>query len=418
MKHWRSYIFLVVISILFFRTPLAVADEILIGFSGPLSGVAAEYGQDILNGIDMAVKEINAEGGIMVAGKRHTFKLERLDDRADPTQAVNNARRLQTSGAIALFNGVFTTLAPIMKINEEKGREFLVMAYTSTPKVETLGNKLLICSTPTFNVYVEIFTDWAIKKGWKTCAMVTTLGAYGDEWSHAFKSSWEKKGGIITVYKPANYFTETDFSAPLTAAMGTKPDFMLIGGPSATTALVIEQARNMGFKGGFVMLDQAKQDIIAHLLGNTKIMGDLIGTGGVLSLPPSPHSQHNFGDRYVKAYKRMVTWECALNYTAMHSLARAIVAAGTAKDVHKIRAAFPRVYPMLADRFPSEFLGITDSGRVKIFGTVQTITKGVSDPSFLCVWWPKSQEEFDGVLKVSKTAPSVRKVWLKVDYQQ
>ncbi|KAF0155832.1 MAG: branched-chain amino acid transport system substrate-binding protein [Syntrophaceae bacterium] len=416
MKHLKRFILWSTISILFFWTSLGVAGEIIIGYSGPISGFAAEYGQDIFNGIDMAVKEINEEGGITVAGKKYTFKLEKLDDRADPTQATNNARRFQAAGAIAVFNGVFTTTVPIMKINEEKGKEFLMMAYTSTPKVEALGNKLTIISTPTFSVYVEVFTDWALKKGWKTCAMVVTFGGYGDEWSQAFRESWEKKGGVITMSKPANYYMETDFSAPLTAAIATKPDCMLIGGPSATTALVIEQARQMGFKGGFIMIDQAKQDIIAKLLGSTKIMGDLIGTGGVLSLPASPYAERPFDSRYTKAYKRMTTWECVLNYTAVHSLARAITAAGTATDAYKIRAAFPKAYPMLADKFPSEFMGITAGGRVKIYGTVQTITKGVSDPSFLSCWWPKSQAEFDVILKMSKVNEKVNKILVPVPY--
>jgi len=82
--------------------------------------------------------------------------------------------------------------------------------------------------------------------------MVVTLGAYGDEWRQGFREYWEKRGGVITADKPANYYTETDFSSPLAAAIATKPDVMLIGGPSATTALVIEQARSMGFKGWFL----------------------------------------------------------------------------------------------------------------------------------------------------------------------
>jgi branched-chain amino acid transport system substrate-binding protein len=300
-----------------------------------------------------------------------------------------------------------------MKINEEKGKEFIMMAYTSTPKIEQLANKLLVVSAPTFNVYVEVFTDWALKKGWKTCAMVVTFGAYGDEWSQAFRESWEKKGGVITISRPANYYMETDFSAPLTAAIATKPDCMLIGGPSATTALVIEQARQMGFKGGFIMIDQAKQDIITKLLGTTKIMGDLIGTGGVLSTSSGTNS---FDQRYTKAYKRMTTWECALNYTATNSLARAITAAGTVSDVRKIRAAFPKAYPLLADKFPSEFMGITEGSRAKIFGTVQTITRGVSDQPFLNCWWPRSKEEFEAELKVSLSNPRIQKVWVPVPH--
>lgn len=415
MKRMRlCYVLVTLCSCLFWGGP-AAASDIVIGYTGPLSGVAAEYGMDILNGVDMAISELNTAGGITVGGKKYTFRLEKLDDRVDPTQAVNNARRFRANGAIAIFNGVFSTTAPMMKINEEKGNEFIMMAYTSTPKVRELNNKLVINTTLPFTIYVEAFTNWAKSKGWKKCAIVCTLGAYGDEWRLAFKEVWEKKGGIVTIQKPANYYTETDFSAPLTAALATKPDFLLIGGPSGPTALVIEQARNMGFKGGFVLIDQAKQDYIAMILKGTKIMGDLIGTAGVESLPPVPGM--DFSARYTKTYKRMVTWECALNYTGMHALARAISASGSATDVYKIRAAFPKVFPMLADRYPNEVMGIDEAGGLLIFASVQTITAGKSDPSVLYAWWPKKQKEFDHLKKITKVDKSVPILWLRAGSQ-
>ena len=145
--------------------------------------------------------------------------------------------------APAVFNPVFNTLAAIAKINEDKGNEFLLMAYTSTPKVIEIGNKLLLAIPPPFTVYLKSFADLAWKKGWRKAAMLITLGAYGDEWRAAFREHWQAKGGEITADKPANYYTETDFSAQLTAALATKPDVLVIGGPSAPTALVIEQAR-------------------------------------------------------------------------------------------------------------------------------------------------------------------------------
>ena len=402
MKHWKLLICLLAVLVVSFGAGRAQADEIVVGFSGPLSGPAAEYGQDIVSGIDMAIKEINAAGGITVAGKKYTFRLDRLDDRADPVQAVNNSRRFKGTKAIAVFNGVFNTIVPIMKINEEKGNEFIVMAYTSTPALEDLGNNLMVGLTVTFKPYLDMYADWALKRGWKKCAMVVTLGAYGDENRAVFKEIWTKKGGIITADKPANYYTETDFSAPLAAAIATNPDVMLIGGPSATTALVVEQARAMGFKGGFMMIDQAKQDYMAKLLGGTSLMGNLIGTGGVVSvaLPAAP----DFEKRFVQQYKKMVTWECALNYTGMHALAKAIVAAGTVDDVHKIRAGFDKALaaaPMLGDKYPNEVFGITKAGCLCIAASVQTITNGKLDVSTLHAWWPKTQAEFDNVVKLS-----------------
>lgn len=412
MKHLKFFICVMVVALVVALAGNGKADEIVIGFTGPLSGPAAEYGQDIASGIDMAIKEINAHDGIMVGGKKYTFKLMKIDDRIDPTAAVNNARRFQASKAIAVFNGIYTTIAPILKINEEKGSEFILMAYTSTPKWDTLGNKLTVDTTMAFPVTLAGSADWALQKGYKKCAMVVTLGVYGDEWRSAFRSYWEKKGGTIVADKPANYYAETDFSAPLSAALVTKPDVMLIGGPSATTALVIEQARSMGYKGAFILIDQANQEYIARLLGGTTSMGNLIGAAGPSSMPTTGATQ--FARKYAEQYKKTPSWDCILNYTGMHALANAVVAAQTVTDVHKIRDSFSKALktPMLGNRYPNEVFGIEPTGRLQVGGSIQTITDGKSDPPSVLIWWAKTQQEFEAVKKTSAFKSS-KVIWIK-----
>ncbi|MEE9913597.1 MAG: ABC transporter substrate-binding protein [Deltaproteobacteria bacterium] len=388
-----------------------LAQDILIGYSGPMSGVAAEYGQDVYNGIALAVKEINAAGGMKIGDKNCAFKLERLDDRADPTLAVNNARRFRSSGAIAVFNPIFSTAAGIMKINEEKGAEFMVVAFTSTPRVEELKNKLTVTAPGPFTSSVEIYSSWAMGRGYKKCAMVVTLGAYGDEWRQVFRQVWEKKGGIITADRPANYYMETDFSSQLTAALATQPDVLLIGGPTGATALVIEQARGMGYKGGFIMIDQPRQDQIARLLGGTKMLGNTIGSAAADSMPPRPGQ--NFIERYRAEYRKAGAVESAVNYTLVYVLSKAIVAAGTPGDVYKIRAAFPKALPLLADKFPMEIKGISDAGRFHIYSSTQTITNGKWDDPIVYAWWPRTEEEFDEVVRSSQLDRRITKKWLR-----
>jgi branched-chain amino acid transport system substrate-binding protein len=109
----------------------------------------------------------------------------------------------------------------------------------------------------------------------------------------------------------------------------------------------------------------------------------------------------------------MVTWECALNYTGMHALARAIAAAGSTTDIYRIRASFPKAFPLLGDKFPNEAMGINEAGRMYIGASVQTITNGKFDPSELYVWWPKSQKEFDQAKKQTKFTKNPMK-WMKV----
>jgi branched-chain amino acid transport system substrate-binding protein len=412
MKHFKSIIFAAIMLSAISAAAGAQSTEIVIGFSGPLSGVAAEYGQDVANGIELAVNEINAAGGITVAGEKYNFRLEKLDDRVDPTQAVNNARRLRSNGAIAVFNAVFGTSAAMMKINEEKGNEFLVVSFGSTPRITDLGNKLMVVAPGSFVSAAHISANWAMSRGWKKCAMVVTIGPYGDEWRNVFRPVWEKKGGTITIDKPANYYTETDFSAPITAALATGPDVMLIGGPSSTTALVIEQSRMMGYKGAFILIDQAKLDYVVNMLKGTKIIGNMIGSPGA-GIPARPGQ--DFTSRYRVAYKRAATAESSFNFSMVHALARAIAAAGTTTDVYKIRAAFPKAFPMYATHFPMEAYGIMDNGRVLVMTGTQTITDGRMDKPQMYVWWAKTQKEYEEIEETSQIDRSIPRRWLPVE---
>jgi branched-chain amino acid transport system substrate-binding protein len=425
MRNWKRFLGLVFVlmAVLGLAWPAThaaaeAAKEVVIGFSGPLSGVAAEYGQDCANGVAMAIKEINAAGGVAVGGQKYVFKLVKLDDRVDPTEAVNNTRKfVDQYKAPAVFNPVFNTLAAMTRVNQDKGHEVLLMAYTSTPKVVEMGNKLLVAIPPPFTVYVKSFSDLAWKKGWRKAAMVVTLGAYGDEWRHAFKDYWQSKGGKITEDKPANYYTETDFSAQLTAALATKPDVLLIGGPSGTTALVIEQARGLGYKGGFILIDQAKMDYIANILKGTQLMHNTIGVAAVALSPTA--AAPAFDKKYVAEYKRMQTWEVALNYDAMQALARAMVAAGTVSDPAKIRAAFPKAFPLSGDKFPVEYFTITQGGRMACPGSVQMIDQsGKYGQILMYCWWLKTQEEFDKLKKQSPPVGNAKWEFMKFEKEE
>ena len=68
--------------------------EYVIGFSGPLTGGAAVYGQGVKNGAQLAVDEINANGGL----NGIKFKLEAMDDQHDATKVATNYANLLEKG--------------------------------------------------------------------------------------------------------------------------------------------------------------------------------------------------------------------------------------------------------------------------------------------------------------------------------
>ena len=68
-------------------------DSFYIGASGPLTGDAAAYGIAVKNGAEMAVREINAAGGLN--GKK--FKFEMKDDAHNATKVSGNYTALYES---------------------------------------------------------------------------------------------------------------------------------------------------------------------------------------------------------------------------------------------------------------------------------------------------------------------------------
>ncbi|MCX7981590.1 MAG: hypothetical protein N2572_01615 [Syntrophales bacterium] len=122
--------------------------------------------------------------------------------------------------------------------------------------------------------------------------------------------------------------------------------------PKATTALVIEQARTLGYKGGFVLIDQAKFDWIQHILKDSKkLMCNLATVASVFSLPAL--CTPKFNKAYQSQFKRMINWEAVLHYGAVIALMAC---------------------------------------------SVETVENEETKGPFLYYWWPKNKKEFDRVI--------------------
>src|SRR3954454_14068276 len=66
----------------------AVPPTLLVGMVWSMSGAYSPYGHPAVNGVLLAINEINKSGGIKVHGTRYNLKLKVLDDRSDPQTGV------------------------------------------------------------------------------------------------------------------------------------------------------------------------------------------------------------------------------------------------------------------------------------------------------------------------------------------
>ena len=68
-------------------------DTVVIGYTGPLSGGGAAYGENVKIGLEMVIDDLNADG-VEVDGNPVTLELKSLDDKYAPSTAASNAQRL------------------------------------------------------------------------------------------------------------------------------------------------------------------------------------------------------------------------------------------------------------------------------------------------------------------------------------
>jgi branched-chain amino acid transport system substrate-binding protein len=362
--------------------------EVVIGLTAPLSGAGAGYGQDIRDGIDMAIKKANDAGGVKIGDTTYTFKLESADDQMTPDMAQTNANRFVLEDGInIIWDPTANTIAPLMTKNTTSGEEFLIMAYSSVPLYAQSPNKLMITLPPPFSVYLKPFIQTAMGQGWTKVALMQTTGAYGDLWGSNFEKAWTGAGGTVLAKAPANYYTETDYSAYLTTALAQNPDVIFCGGPSEPTGLLMKQARDKGFKGGFIVIDQAKLDVIANEIGMDKLEGAI----GVLPVDETVWTyMPTFANDFQAQYGRKVTWEAAICYTGFHILTEAMKSAGSVSDLTAIRAGFAAngVAMTSGDEYPVQFSGINnDTGALFMPGTPVFVKDGQFQPGTEVDWW-------------------------------
>ncbi|MES2951559.1 MAG: branched-chain amino acid ABC transporter substrate-binding protein [Pseudomonadota bacterium] len=108
-----------------------------IGVAQPLSGNLAALGQDLLNGVNLAVAELNKEG-FRVQGKLVTLEVVAVDDRASPDTGREVAKQLVDAGVVAVIghlnSGVSIAAAPIYA-----EKNIAQMAISTNPKYTQLG---------------------------------------------------------------------------------------------------------------------------------------------------------------------------------------------------------------------------------------------------------------------------------------
>lgn len=330
-----------------FTGPAGAAEQVNIGFSGPLSGGAALYGENALEGLKMAAKEVNEAGGFKVGEETYTLNLVSLDDKYAPSRAAVNGKRLvQQHKTPVIFAAHSGGSFALQEFNQQDG--FIVMSYTPVPSVTASGNLLTVKIPPSFTDYIEPFSKISMARFGKRLAVANAMHDYAKYWTKEMVPVWEKMGGEVVAMNPMDYNKSADFYTDVSKTLATKPDVMFIGGPSEPTGLVVRQALELGFKGGFILMDQAKIDEVARIVGDVSSLEGTVGTVPLADYDTPGARQ--FVALYARDHNTIASAETAHHYFSMHLVVQAMQEAGTVDDAARIRAAMAAA----VDKIPSE----------------------------------------------------------------
>ena len=309
-------------------------SAIKIGGVAPLSGGVAVYGVECKNGIDLAIEEINAAGG--VNGQKLQFICE--DDEGDPAKSVNAYKKLVTSDEVSIIIGSLTSGCTIAITQQAQANGVLQIAPAATAVAVTdAGNYIFrTCYTDPFQGRVG-GKFAAVNLGAKTAAVLYDIGNdYSVGLRDNFIEEFTKRGGAVVANE--SYITnDKDFNAQLTKIKSTNPEVVYLPDYYGTVALIAKQLRAQGISCPIVGADGWD--------GLTENAGDEV-LGGYYSNHYAEDSTDEKVQKFVGAFKakfgKAPNAFAALGYDSVYMLKTSIEKAGTA-DAEKVRAALESI---------------------------------------------------------------------------
>ena len=220
-------------------------NEIRIGEYGSLTGAQATFGISTQDGIQLAVDEVNAAGG--VNGK--TLKVIALDDQGKPEEAAVAVTKLITEDKAQVILGEVASSLSLAAAPICQDHKIPMITPSSTnPKVTQVGDYVFrVCFIDPFQG--QVMADFAMNNlKAKTAAVLRDQKSdYSMGLADFFIKRFTAKGGSIVIDQ--SYVAgDVDFKSQLTTIREKKPDVIFVPGYYTEVGLIAQQARELGIK--------------------------------------------------------------------------------------------------------------------------------------------------------------------------
>lgn len=299
-------------------------SEIKLAFIGPMTGPAGVYGQDQFKGLELAVEQINAAGGVADGPlKGATLSIESHDNAADTSQAAAVAQKLCGDESIpatfgdTISSSTLTELPIFTRCSMP-----LIDSYSSNPAMD--GEKF-----PTF--YRTILSDsdngaqmarFAVENlGMKRMGLIVAPNDYGAGLNEVFIKTAEELGATIadSLTTSAN---QKDFSSTITKLRSQDVDGVVMLNEYQDQGVQLKQMHQAGWE----------VPVLTSTGGNTPALVELAGadaTEGVYVAAifdvnnPAPEIQ-KFASEYEAKFGGPPGEGSAVAYESVFVLAKAL----------------------------------------------------------------------------------------------
>jgi branched-chain amino acid transport system substrate-binding protein len=254
--------------------------QIKMGVAGPLTGPNAAFGAQLKNGVEQAVEDINAAGGVL--GQKITVSMG--DDVSDPKQGVSVANKFVGDGVkfvVGHFNSGVTI--PASEVYQENGMVVITPSATN-PKLTERGMWNVFRTCGRDDQQGAVAADYIVAKlPGKKVAVIHDKTTYGQGLADETKKAMNAKGVKEVLYEGVNT-GEKDFSALVSKIKAAGADIVYWGGLHTEGGLIVRQMRDQGVTAVLMSGDGITTDEFASI-GGPGVVGTL------MTFPPEPRDR-------------------------------------------------------------------------------------------------------------------------------
>ena len=299
--------------------------QLRLGATLPLTGDVASYGKSAQSGIQLAVEQRNAGGGLL--GRQVVVDFQ--DDHNDKAAAVGIFTKFATIDKVPVVfgsagSGVTLSIAPLAS----RYQVLLVSPVSSSAKLSTEGGPFFFRTVPSDDLQAQVLAQWVWESGVRRVAIVYTNNAWGKPLADSFAALYGAAGGTVILSEGVAE-NSSDFRTLITKLANVKdPDAVVSPTYPREGGVFVRQCKELGVN---LRLFGGDNWGSPEFLTNA---GD--AAEGVMFTAPSDSVSARFADfetAYVKRFGPKPDIFAAYAFDAAEAVLRAIATAGSTDPV-------------------------------------------------------------------------------------